>query len=1659
MEKPSSESKCAEPGEPSPTMDPAPVVTREAAGVGGGSAESTDVLDNSVTPRDPAPTEKFKASPADQAYASIAPADYDLSELGGITEAGISSRADLSPKSGKPQNDAVVETAEAAPLAVDAVVADDMFATPPSDVPAAAVEAGTTDAKPGDDAVEGGEGFDKVEAFDRGRSDVLPANEDAGVIEAFAPDTDGSPETFDVVDPTAHLSVATVATDITEAVACDIEDVQASEEPQAGDEADDSETHEDAAHRMSRLEMGSIDVHLLDGFQGWVRATKPDVFPVVSLRRGEVELAQATALADRADLRQQDIAGYGFTIRVADDFREGQEQLSLWVDEKFWMMLDDSDGFEGFRPPYIRAEGAQIHGYLTRLADHIEWPEISVRGNGTTLPSQVDYIGSSEGSQRQFRILVEGDPTKTRVVDVLAGVATIARNVAVIGTSKIRRRAGPVGRIDTVGPYFITGWMIGQHSEDRAFDVIVNGAVVGSGLANRPREDIEERFGIKDTAFVWPIPKTYKDGETYTFTIRRRSDGIELAASGQAVNLAVGNSTRVATSEHGVTVMIKVDHAFPESLAELRFDGEIVSRIPIQFFKDSAPFTATCILPWDLVLPGIGREVVVNLPQYSLQAKVPSDQLQEGLGRLVGNLDVLTNGHLQGWAAYTGADDLVLAIDVYIDGEFACEAKADRPRPDLATIGFTNHNHGFSVEVPEKFLTGSAREAVIRCALTGRQLGAPLRTHFPISKRKSRPGLPGNGSLATLTRSASQAVVAAYDKPIVTIVILTRNGAPVLKRCLESLAHFVPKGMADVVVVDHGSTDNTSTLIDGFASELNIRLMPLLGNGSFSHSNNVVALAAETEYVLFLNNDIILTSDAISAVIETLREQADVGAVGCKLIEAREGFDPQKAHVHHAGIGLAMGGDGYIRAKEIANELPLSEANRAIDVYGATGALLAMRQSDFAEVGGFPEHYFYGGEDVELSVLVQTRLKKRVVCRNDVVALHYRGYARLTHRGTGIMSRVQENERLLNQRIAYYNRKRYSRGVLGGRNNDALHRGIIGFVVVEADLHARAGEFFTALELAREYEALTGCDIAFITPDVDWYDMSGIDCLVVMLHEYDVTQIKNRSPNMVLAAWARNHFDFWIDHQHLEDFDVLMSSSDQFCAALMEKRGLIARPLKIGTAFRAMSAGNVVPDLQADLAFNGSHAGVDRSFASEVDPKQLGGSLAIFGRGWEEQANFADCWRGALDYERMPDVYRSARIVIDDANTSAREWGGTNSRVFDALAGGALVITNSLASSVADFDRRLPVWESIEDLYQKANHYLAHEDERIALVTELRAMVENRHTYVNRARQLREILLGSAEATRIAIKIGAPDMKSAVDWGDLYYAEEIAKELRKLGYYVRIDTLDCWYDRSIHIDVALVLRGLTPYRAFEDQLNILWIISHPESVSVDELSRFDHVFTASGPGAEMPRKGRDASRLLQFSAFTPQSTRKSLEDEAMALVNKIAKNDILFVGNTRNVRREFILGVHKRHGVKFIGRGWDKYVSPDDILAEHIDNDILPLAYSRAGCVLNDHWSDMKDADILSNRIFDVAASGGVVFSDYVAYGPELFGDFHFCKSVEVFSERWAELHSSPQLRDKTIKAALKSAQKHKASHRAAEIASVVKAAHSKVMDQGVRAW
>ncbi len=257
------------------------------------------------------------------------------------------------------------------------------------------------------------------------------------------------------------------------------------------------------------------------------------------------------------------------------------------------------------------------------------------------------------------------------------------------------------------------------------------------------------------------------------------------------------------------------------------------------------------------------------------------------------------------------------------------------------------------------------------------------------------------------------------------------------------------------------------------------------------------------------------------------------------------------------------------------------------------------------------------------------------------------------------------------------------------------------------------------------------------------------------------------------------------------------------------------------------------------------------------------------------------------------------------------------------------------------------------------------------------------------------------DALRFVLTVAAPSLKTARQWGDWHLADALAGALRRHGHEARVQTADRADDPAGRVcDVHIVLRGLEPVRRTPGQRHVLWIISHPESIEDEELDAADLVLVASPPFAAhlASRTATPVEVLLQATdarRFHPRP------------VDPAHRHAITVVAKTRDVLRPVVvdaLSVGLRPAI--YGSGWRDLVDPALVVADHVDNEELPIVYSSADVVLNDHWRTMQRWGFVSNRLYDVLACGIPVISDPVV------------GIAELFDGAVLEYHSPRELRD-----------------------------------------
>lgn len=239
-----------------------------------------------------------------------------------------------------------------------------------------------------------------------------------------------------------------------------------------------------------------------------------------------------------------------------------------------------------------------------------------------------------------------------------------------------------------------------------------------------------------------------------------------------------------------------------------------------------------------------------------------------------------------------------------------------------------------------------------------------------------------------------------------------------------------------------------------------------------------------------------------------------------------------------------------------------------------------------------------------------------------------------------------------------------------------------------------------------------------------------------------------------------------------------------------------------------------------------------------------------------------------------------------------------------------------------------------------------------------------------------------------SIITSAPKGDAGEQWGDTWFARDLAAALERAGQRARVvSRAGAGSDKRAEDDVVIVLRGLREVQPPSERENVwmLWVISHPELVTAEELESYDAVFAASrrwNPPGDVP-----VTELLQATApdrFHPDA---GGDDETFG---------VLFVGSTRGEFRPAVraaLQSSRVNDVAIYGVGWEEYVSPERIRGQFLANANVPAAYASAQIVLNDHHSHMAADGFLSNRLFDAVASGARVMSDRAVGIDEVFGD------------------------------------------------------------------
>lgn len=323
----------------------------------------------------------------------------------------------------------------------------------------------------------------------------------------------------------------------------------------------------------------------------------------------------------------------------------------------------------------------------------------------------------------------------------------------------------------------------------------------------------------------------------------------------------------------------------------------------------------------------------------------------------------------------------------------------------------------------------------------------------------------------------------------------------------------------------------------------------------------------------------------------------------------------------------------------------------------------------------------------------------------------------------------------------------------------------VAVAVYTLDFDEGRGDIYVAVGLGRYLEKL-GYEVIYL-PREEWYEAPvDTDLYLALLPSVDAARLPE---DCLKVAWVRNETEIWSESPSINWFDMLLASSQR---SLDRLETVYAGPtglLPIGVDLELFNPGSV-PDERNAVVSTVNQWGRERDLYAAIRSKRFGWPLAVFGQTRGLAERLGEYSSGPVSFFSLPTIYRQAAIVLDDFNHTTVGFGNVNSRIFEALASGALPVTNgSLGLAELGLDS-VPTYFGGHDFHEQIERLLSDEDLRAQLVQELSEVVRERHSFETRAQQFQDLVAQlSEDETARSLLAFFPDYRSTNPYQSLLY--------------------------------------------------------------------------------------------------------------------------------------------------------------------------------------------------------------------------------------------------------------------------------------------------
>jgi len=221
------------------------------------------------------------------------------------------------------------------------------------------------------------------------------------------------------------------------------------------------------------------------------------------------------------------------------------------------------------------------------------------------------------------------------------------------------------------------------------------------------------------------------------------------------------------------------------------------------------------------------------------------------------------------------------------------------------------------------------------------------------------------------------------NHPLISINLLSYNAQEYIDGCLNSVFNQTYPHL-EILIIDNASTDKTKEYLKKLPKTSNLKIVFNPENVGFAAGHNQAIKQSKGEFILCLNQDIILDKDFVRRAVELFKKNDRLAAVQGKLLRWNTSNPTQRNFTDYDvsyiidTVGLKM-----LKNRRIINRgqgtVDQDDFKKIEEIFGADGAAPVYRRKSLEDVkislAGkdeyFDEDFFCYKEDVDLAWRLQ----------------------------------------------------------------------------------------------------------------------------------------------------------------------------------------------------------------------------------------------------------------------------------------------------------------------------------------------------------------------------------------------------------------------------------------------------------------------------------------------------------------------------------------------------------------------------------------------------------------------------------------------------------------------------------------------------------------